>query len=172
LKNLRHVADRNLIREVYRALCESLITYCISCWGGAPKTKLISLERAQRAVLKVGTFKPIDYSTKLLYHDCQVLTVRQLFILNVIKRQHQLLNFDPEKISNRRRKDIVVGYNFKPKTVFVKKYFGYIGPFLYNKINKHLSIYNLNRHECNIVITAWLQQMSYDETEALMEMFH
>ncbi|KOB66602.1 putative tick transposon, partial [Operophtera brumata] len=51
-------------------------------WGGAPKTNLISIERAQRGLIKVMLFKKYRHSTKLLYHDSRLLTVRQLYILN------------------------------------------------------------------------------------------
>ncbi|CAK1596546.1 unnamed protein product [Parnassius mnemosyne] len=146
-KNLRHVVQPYLLKQVYLALCESLLTYCISCWGGALKTHMVSLERAQRALLKVSTFKPFQYPTILLYNNCQLLTVRQLFVLNVIKKQHQSINYDPDKIKCKRRKDIVIQSSFKLNTKFIKIYFCFLGPYLYNKVNKIVHIYSMNRQE-------------------------
>ncbi|RVE47350.1 hypothetical protein evm_007949 [Chilo suppressalis] len=53
-KSLRHVAEDNVIKSVYYALCQSLLSYCITNWGGVPKTTLLKLERAQRVILKVA----------------------------------------------------------------------------------------------------------------------
>ncbi|RVE41191.1 hypothetical protein evm_014158 [Chilo suppressalis] len=47
LPELRFHSNCNL------ALCQSLLTYGITIWGGMPKTNLKSVEVAQRAVLKV-----------------------------------------------------------------------------------------------------------------------
>lgn len=63
-KNLRHVAEARLIKRVYLALCQSIISYCISSWGGASVSALLPLEIAQRAVLKVCTFRPRLYPTQ------------------------------------------------------------------------------------------------------------
>lgn len=46
LKTLKHVADRKVIKLVYFALCQSIVEYCITSWGGAAKTHLINLERS------------------------------------------------------------------------------------------------------------------------------
>lgn len=80
-KHLRNIADYTLIRQVYLALCQSTLTYCITSWGGAAKTILLPLERAQRSILKVATLRPYTFPTHELYTSCNVLTVRQLFIL-------------------------------------------------------------------------------------------
>lgn len=61
-KTLRHTANAH-IRSVYYAMCQSVISYCITSWGGAAKSILKPLEVAQRAVLKVATFRPILYPT-------------------------------------------------------------------------------------------------------------
>ncbi|RVE42775.1 hypothetical protein evm_012599 [Chilo suppressalis] len=37
-KSLRHVADFDLLRKVYLSLCQSVLTYGITAWGGAAKT--------------------------------------------------------------------------------------------------------------------------------------
>ncbi|CAB3251301.1 unnamed protein product [Arctia plantaginis] len=74
-KNLRQVADDKLRRSVYFALAQSLLTYCITTWGGAPRSTLLELERAQRAVLKVSLTLPFRYPTSLLYKKAKVLTV-------------------------------------------------------------------------------------------------
>ena len=34
-KTLRHVAEPRIVKGVYLALCQSLLSYCVSAWGGA-----------------------------------------------------------------------------------------------------------------------------------------
>ncbi|RVE51752.1 hypothetical protein evm_003555 [Chilo suppressalis] len=87
-KNLRTVTNLPLLIRVYKSLGESLICYCICAWGGAAQVHLIKLERAQRAVLKVLMSLPIRHPTASLYEKTKVLSVRKLFIYQVIRRLH------------------------------------------------------------------------------------
>lgn len=167
-KKLKPVADPEVILQVYLALCQSIITYCISSWGGAAKTTLMPIEISQRAVLKVSTGRPFLYPTELLYKSCDVLTVRQLFILSIILKQHSMITFDPH-LQTRRRKYNVCNQTLQIHTSFIRKFVHFLGPFLYNKINKILNIYSLSKHELKIKITRWLKTLTYDQTEDLLK---
>lgn len=46
---------------------QSMIGYFLTVWGGACKSHLVKLERAQRAVLQVSRSLPFLFSTKDLY---------------------------------------------------------------------------------------------------------
>ncbi|KOB76258.1 putative tick transposon, partial [Operophtera brumata] len=83
---LKHKTPSLKIRAhtLYYALCQSVLGYCISVWGGACKKNLIIVERAQCSVLKVLKFKHFRYPTTSLYNECELLSVRKLFILNTI----------------------------------------------------------------------------------------
>ncbi|KAJ8720281.1 hypothetical protein PYW07_012324 [Mythimna separata] len=166
-KNLRNVADYKLIKQVYLALCQSILTYCITSWGGAAKTILLPLERAQRAILKVATFRPFRFPTHELYAACNVLTVRQLFILNVVLHQHSALPFDPVPSDRRRKYSVCI----KPQTkhAFAKRFYVFLGPFLYNRLNKVLSIYNVRYKECSKMLSEHLVILNYTDTEQLLE---
>lgn len=166
-KKLRTVADYALIRQVYLALGQSIINYCITSWGGTSKTSLLSMERAQRAVLKVATFRPYLYSTELLYKNCNVLTVRQLFILSTILKQHTALPYSTE-ITNKRRKDRVCPQNTGMKSAFSSSFFMFLGPLLYNRFNAKFGIYSINYHSTRSILYAALQKMSYEDTEKLL----
>lgn len=166
-KSLRNIADYKLIRQVYLALCQSVITYCITSWGGAAKSTLLPLERAQRAILKVATFRPFRFPTHELYKVCNVLTVRQLFILNIILHQHTALPFVPVP-SDKRRKDLVCT---KPQTkhAFARRFYVFLGPFLYNKLNKLLDFYSVSCKKCSYLISEYLATLNYTDTEKLLE---
>lgn len=166
-KKLRHIADSALTKTVYLALCQSIISYCITSWGGACKTYLLKVERAQRSLLKVMTFKPYRHPTAKLYEDCDVLTVRQLFVQELILVQHQKLPFNSSLTQSRRQDRVCPTRQYK--TFFINKFQCYLGPMLYNKINKVLNIYSLNRYNCKKVLTPWLKNQNYEETEKLFE---
>lgn len=148
----------------YLALCQSIIAYCISSWGGAAKSHLIKVERAQRAVLKVCTFKPFLFPTTELYKLCGVLTVRQLFIHAVVIQQHTRLPYIPQPLLRHSRLRITLP---TVQTQFITSFLFYLGPFLYKKIHAQIPIYELNKFNCKKVLFQWLQALTYDETEDL-----
>lgn len=166
-KNLRNIADFTLIRQVYMALCQSILTYCINSWGGALKTILLPLERAQRAILKVASFRPFRYPTHQLYRECKVLTVRQLFILHIVLLQHAEIGFSPVP-SCKRRKDLVCT-NSRTKHAFTNRFYLFLGPYLYNKLNKLLKIYSVSSNKCTEMLTEYLHTLNYSDTEKMLE---
>lgn len=168
-KNLREVADRKLLINIYNSLCRSILTYCNTAWGGACVTYLLQLERAQRAVLKVATFRPYRFPTADLYSDCEVLTVRKLFIYNTILSQHKKVNVNENLSTGKRRKDRVLA---KPTvhTIFAQRHQSFLGPLLYNKANKAIEgLVHLNQLKCKEALMRWLLTLEYDETEQLLK---
>lgn len=163
-KTLRHLADLKILRMVYQSLCQSILCYCISAWGGASKTHLLKLERAQRAILKIAAFLPRLYPTTAVYDFWKVLTVRQLFIVSVVLRKHSLITYDPLLAINRRRRGRVC-YNLSFNTAFAHRFFCFLGSYLYNKLNNILSLYHLPKHSCKTKLTLWLCNLDYVSTE-------
>ena len=161
-KSLRESANRDTLRMVYCALCQSVLGYCITAWGGAAKTKMLTVERAQRAILKVMTRKPYRFPTKELYSNCNVLTVRQLFILRSILRTHaKLPPPNPKK-----RLQLIRGPQHK--TAFATHQFYTLSIHLYNKINKELKIQKSNTFSIKNEVTQWLLERDYTYTESLL----
>lgn len=108
MKLLRQSASLKVLYNVYFALCQSLIEYCLPSWGGALKSHLIQLERAQRSDLKVMLKKPFLYPTSKLYQESSILSVRQLFILKVTLKVHRTVvhSKDHETLIQRRNNNI------------------------------------------------------------------
>lgn len=168
-KNLRNVATGDLLKSVYYALCQSVIGYCIPVWGGACKTYLIKLERAQRSVLKVMNFKSYRYSTELLYKECKVLTVRQLFILYLVTVFHKSVPFNPHLSSNIRRTSNRVCSVVPCNTKFANRHSYFLGAYIYNKLNKILLYYPMTVFKCKSIVKNWIIDLNYSETEKLLE---
>lgn len=165
---LRPFADLATLKSVYFALAQSIINYCISVWGSACKSRMIRIERAQRAVLKVMMSKPIRFPTNELYTICQVLSVRRMYLSNALIRQHSYVEFDPEVFKNKRRRDTV----FKPERTrlpSLRRHYYFLSPILYNKVNAILDIYPLNIRECKVKIFHWIKVLNYDDVETLIK---
>lgn len=151
------------VLKVATTLCKS---YCISTWGGAPKTTLLKLERAQRAVLKTSYTLPFLYPTDELFQKCEVLTVRQLFILATVLRKHSEITYNPNLLKARRNYTVCV--TPACSTALSHRSYFFLSGYLYNKINKALSIYPLNTYETKKYVSNWLQKLNYDKTESLL----
>lgn len=165
-KRIRALRDVDIVRSVYFSLCQSILSYAIAAWGGAKKTQMLKLERAQRALIKVINFKGFRFSTETLYKEYCVLTVRQLYIYATILRQHNVI--PPPTIS--RRHKFTIYHTIKSKSAFARK-FSYIrGPYLYNKLNNKCGDLRLcSRFKVKKVLKDFLLQLNYDSTEDLLK---
>ncbi|KAJ8711160.1 hypothetical protein PYW07_008402 [Mythimna separata] len=163
-KNLRTSANFSTLRTVYFALAHSILTYCISAWGGAGKCLMLRLERAQRAVLKVMAYKPFRFPTKELYRLWKLPTVRHSFVLSTVLRKHSSLTYDPD-LSRRKRKTDRVCPTAVVKLEIVRRQFLFYSPVLYNRINKVLNIYPCASRECKRLLDDWLATLAYEELE-------
>lgn len=168
-KELRDIAERTTMRMVYEALVQSIISYCITTWGGACKTKMIILERAQRMILKVCLTKPRLFSTSKLYEETQVLTVRQMYIMRTVLLKHSDL---PEKRKKRialSRRNYAICEQTAVNTSFAQRFFQFRGGMLFNKLNKVTTIANCRKNECKNKFKKWLSNLNYSETEIILE---
>lgn len=166
-KALKHVADRDTIKMVYLALCQSIVGYCITSWGGAAKSHLILLERAQRAILKVSAGLPYHFSTTELFNVWEVLSVRQYFVLQIVLKKHSQTCYDQEAVKNKRRKGTVCRSQTFHASMSLK-FFCFLGTYLYNKVNSSLSIYPLTKNKCKVAVSKWLRTLDYRQTEDLL----
>ncbi|XP_045446592.1 uncharacterized protein LOC123654751 [Melitaea cinxia] len=167
-KKLRDVVDLDTLRSVYYALVQSILSYCVVVWGGASKSHMILVERAQRSLLKTMTYSPYRFPTVELYKKCSVLTVRQLFIMQSIVRQHQYTPYEPSVSSSKRvvRNVIVLP---KVRTALARKQSNYLSIYLYNRANRILNYYTLSLKELKAIVFKWLSSLDYQKTEDLLK---
>lgn len=161
--------ERDLLKEIYCALVQSIIIYCISVWGGAAKTKFLEVERAQRGLIKVMYFKKRIFPTETLYHLTKLASVRKLYITHVVLRKHKSLPYNPSTADNneRRRKPPVAKVSVTNSTFASRQYYKRSAQ-LYNLLNKELKIYHKKYYDCKKAVSNWLQSKTYDETEQLL----
>ena len=166
-KKLRNVADLELLRTVYYALAQSVIGYCIGIWGGAYKCHMITLERAQRSILKVMTFRPYRFPTITLYTTCKVLTVRQMYIFQTVVKQHIITPFNkhiPKKRTVRNVCPTIIC-----QTTTARRQRRYLSHLLYNKINEQLNTNSRSLQDVKPRLRSWLLMLNYIQTEALLQ---
>lgn len=167
MKALRASCDKQTITMVYTALCQSILSYCNLAWGGAAKTVMIELERAQRAVLKVMLSKPFRFSTRALYQEAEVLTVRQLFIIKAACLIHKKVRGSSiwEDLIKRRVFRVPLP---STSSSYAKRHPQYLHTHIYNKVNKVCSIKEENVVMARRAVHKWLITQSYDDTEQII----
>ena len=161
---LRDMADLKLLITIYKALCESVISYCISSWGGAAKTSLLELERAQRAVIKVILKLPFKYPTTSVYKKADVLSVRRLYVYQCVKRYHRI-TVPTLPVTQKRIDTCPVP---RVKTKFAQRYYDVLAPRLYNCINSAQDIKACSNYSIKNILTHWLKSFDYEGIENLL----
>lgn len=169
MKKLRDRTSKDTQRMVYYAICQSIIQYGISIWGGAGKTTLIELERAQRAVIKVLLKKPFLYPTDTLFNEFGVLRVRQLYILNAYLHTFKQLKKRPDyqTLISKRTNQVPV-----PRTIslLARRCPTYLHTTIFNNVNRSISrsTNELPYFACKKVIKKLLMELTYEETENIL----
>ncbi|KAG8261642.1 hypothetical protein J6590_068182 [Homalodisca vitripennis] len=64
--------------------CQPIERYGIIAWGGAFKTIIDPLNVIQKSILKAALNKPKSFSSNQLFIESDILTIRQLYIRNVM----------------------------------------------------------------------------------------
>lgn len=165
MKILRPAAKDSVKTLVYKTLCQSLLQYCIGVWGGAAVTHMEEVERAQKAVLKVMLGKPRRYPTEKLYEEASVLSVRKLFVMRVIAKNHHLSASQDLTLRKRHRDQLLPTVN----TVFASRLPKYVHLFTYNSVRRIINIENKSFAQCKNDIQNWLLSLSFLQTEKLVK---
>lgn len=166
-KKIRNLKDKVISKTVYFTLCRSIITYGISAWGGARKSNLLEIERAHRCILKVINFKNFRYPTTALYKEFEALNIRQLFIKNIVLRQHHRER--PCNKSIRRSHEV---YDVPAcNTSFAHCFSFFLAPFLYNRISKIKPLKDMTRFVCGKALEEFLCKLDYERTEELLQIY-
>lgn len=167
MKLLRESANRRLLTTVYLALCESILTYCISIWGGASSCYMINIERTQRAILKTLFRKPTLYPTVSLYNDANVLSVRKLYILKIALDTHRHVIQAPD-YPQLLKKRVFKIHAPLVNTTFARRFTQFASPFIYNKICKICNIKENSVAKAKSLIFSLILPWNYDYTEEFL----
>lgn len=162
-KNLRNVANVQLLIKIYKALCESILCYCICVWGGAAQAHFLQLERAQKAVLKVLMSLPMRHPTSLLYDKTKTLSVRKLYIYQLTRRFHR--TSATTTLTGRRLQRYIVPFC---KTSFAQRSFYFLGPKVYNILQNKINLKLYNNYQIKRPLNNYIFQLSQHDTDRLL----
>lgn len=78
--NFNQACSKNIIREIYYAMAQSLLQYGITSWGGAYKNVLTKLMTTQNMLLRTILNKDRLFHTNELYRLFEVPTLTDLYL--------------------------------------------------------------------------------------------
>ena len=89
LMKIRNIAPLSVRKTIFEGIFNSVLTYCISLWGGLNKKELDDLQVMQNKALRFVLNKPPRSSRSEMFDESGFMTVRQLIVyhttLNVYK---------------------------------------------------------------------------------------
>lgn len=136
-KTIRNIISLKQIKNVYYALCQSLLTYGISAWGGAAEKYIKPLNTAHKTLIRIMFKKPYLHPTENLLITNNLLDIRKLFIKKII--QINCIKSSPCHIThphNTRAKSHNQLQVPKIKSTFAKKHVSYLAPLIFNTFLK------------------------------------
>ena len=92
LCKIRHYVNLHTRKMIYYSLVYPHLTYCISSWGGAPKTTLQSINRLHNKILRIITFSDFKSPSAPLYFKLQMLTITDIYNLKLATLIHNIHN--------------------------------------------------------------------------------
>lgn len=155
---LRQVLPYCMIKNLYQALVESILTYGITAWGASCKNVLKSLFVTQKYILKIMLFKKKRYSTTLLFKEANILSLRQLYIKNIIRFSFSNPKFNNiishHSIGTRANKNNNLNL---PKALFssTQRHISFILPKIINVLPNYLKV-NVNYNKIKNRIDSWI----------------
>lgn len=97
---LRKIASRNLLRQVYFALVQSIIQYAVVVWGGAYQTQIKALSTTVNTVIKVALGHPRRYPTNLIYQEFMVPDFYQVSGINLLMAANKINHQEVARVHN------------------------------------------------------------------------
>lgn len=114
---IRDIFTRDILKNIYTALVESVLRYGIRSWGGLYNSGLKVLQTMQNYIIKVAFKKEKQYSTDSLYRDTKLHDIRSLYIINSIIFIHKSndIQFINHKHGTRKKinQEVIISKNNK-----------------------------------------------------------
>lgn len=94
--------DKSTIRQIYMALCNSILLYGITCWGGSNRTDINTLHITQKIIVKVAYSLPLKFPSRELFNHTNILSVYKLYIRQILIKSIQNHTLNAIEIIDRR----------------------------------------------------------------------
>ena len=90
LSKIRHYVGIQELKMIYYSLVHSHLSYCISSWGGAPKSTLDPLIRLQKKIVRIITFSKFDSHSQPIFNKLQILNIPNLYNYSLAVELHKI----------------------------------------------------------------------------------
>lgn len=81
---LREILNQKLLRTIYFALVQSIITYAIPIWGNTFETAIHPLKILQKRIFKIMIKKPLLYPSESLFLEIGLFNIQLLYVQNTL----------------------------------------------------------------------------------------
>lgn len=88
-------------------------------------------------------------------------------LMHIVLKQHTDIVYSIKITDNKRRKNMVYIAISKSKFILTNRYHTCLGKNIYSKVNKTISIYDVNYLKFKQLVRKYLQTLSFDQTEEL-----
>lgn len=173
LLRVRKIVDMKTLTSVYYALIQSVLMYGIMIWGNCHDNVLKPTEVIHKKLIKIIHRLPKRYPTNQLYQTTYKLSMKQLYIMQVLKffvkqnKQEERENINNNKPHNTRNKNLLLP--FKNKSLGQRE-ISYTGPRIFNKlpqtIKREIYVFNISR-TWKYMIKNWLLQLDKESLNDL-----
>ena len=92
LSKLRHYVDLSTLKMLYYSIVYSHLNYCVSAWGGAPRTTLQPLNVIQKRIIRIITMSNFRCHTTPLFYNLEILTITDIYNLKLGILFHNITN--------------------------------------------------------------------------------
>jgi hypothetical protein len=92
ISKLRYYTNLNTLKTIYYSLIYPHLMYCITSWGGIPKSSLEPLLRLQKKAVRIMTFNSFDTSSAPLFVTLEILPLDLIFKFNLLTLFHKIYN--------------------------------------------------------------------------------
>lgn len=157
-KTIRNIMSLKLLKNVYFSLCQSILIYGISAWGGAADTYIKLLNTAHKSLIRTMFKKPYLHPTENLLIKNKILDIRKLFIKKII--HINCIKSSPSHISHSQNTRARSNNHLqvpKIKSTLAKKHESYLAPSIFNiflKETQHIT--QTNRKHTYKSFNTWL----------------
>ncbi len=92
LTKIRYYIDLNSLKLLYYSLIHPHLIYCVTTWGGAPKTTLKPLVNLQKKIVRIITKSPFDHPSEVLFNKLDILPFNKLYKYHLSLLMHKVHN--------------------------------------------------------------------------------
>ena len=158
LFKLKSFVPVDVLKRVYFALVHQHLLYCVSCWGGAARTKLDLLNVIQKRCIRVISNAPYNSHSSPLFKSLKILKLDDIYFLQLAKIMYRINNntwigeYDLIKTQSvhehQTRSSTSSNYHIpRLKSNRTKNSISSVGPRIWLKVSKELKQLNFN-HFC------------------------